>query len=617
MALDFYRKFLLICFFIVFLSACNFGSGNSSKAEIFKENTEPVEDDPEDISPPEEPAETDSAVPDQGDSTPPPEASSEAVPMEEDQKRSPLPSMDSSETEPVAPDQGDSTPPSEAVLAEEGQKGEASLPPEDSSKPEKVLDFLLPNKRQELSSEDLLSSGVLGTGGFDLFYYYIRFWFNRIGPVIQRAPPVYKQKWDQLCHASDCLNGLDLRKVKPQMRNVIEWLSFIPWVSAYIKKEDEVTVFLQGHLAPPDWGPQSYESLKEGETPLHIQGVHQMRNEMKERSVKRVVVNLPLQQHMDLQPFFILGQFIKENQLDLHIVGGCGPYCARYLIPAAKTVYIEPYGYIYFNGGFSGISGMYQAILSPAPVQTEADKKHWREQWLLELKDKVGFINAGLGEIMKLFDSGVSFMNTFSEVWDPERVLEFREQLLSFEVKKTDLKAFTDEERKRLLEGLSPELLDSLALFLKWANDENHLRRVNYINDLQTLDQQESGYYKKIEINNLPSKKSYTYFGLFQLAARLLKDVKYEKLFSVPKLYYYSVPEKDKPYSIVFPSADLLRSLGLDVRGKNNIGMLGVDKSSKKKVLYLDNRRIENCDFFAEGVSYTTETLQGCLFNTN
>ena len=66
-------------------------------------------------------------------------------------------------------------------------------------------------------------------------------------------------------------------------------------------------------------------------------------------------MNFPPQLHTDPVPFLKLGEFIREREIDLHIVGGCGHYCALYLIPAAKTVYIEPYGYIYHRGSFTGL----------------------------------------------------------------------------------------------------------------------------------------------------------------------------------------------------------------------------------------------------------------------
>ena len=56
------------------------------------------------------------------------------------------------------------------------------------------------------------------------------------------------------------------------------------------------------------------------------------------------------------------------------------------------------------------------------------------------------------------------------------------------------------------------------------------------------------------------------------ISGYLLKDSRYAEDFSEPKPYY-NVPEKDKLYEWIVPSAELLRAMGLDIRGENNIDM--------------------------------------------
>ena len=227
-------------------------------------------------------------------------------------------------------------------------------------------------KKWNISKEDM--TNLFEEEESDLFQYYIQYWFNNMESVMKYATqdPQYKKKWDQFCHSLDCSKGLDLKRVnRSKMKTAINLLASIPMliVSDEETPGTESIFLLQGLLAPTGLKIQysnhpNMDSKNKSGYPPHLEKMLQMMNDMKRKSIKRIAVNLDTQDHTDPRPFFLLGNFIKRNQMDLHIVGRCEVYCAKYLIPAAKTVYIEPYGHIYFDGSFSAFSEEFEKALT-------------------------------------------------------------------------------------------------------------------------------------------------------------------------------------------------------------------------------------------------------------
>ena len=584
MTLNFFKKCLCQCVFIVILSSCTPGNNNTGKADQSKGKALAVGEEQTDGVPSAEgSAEDDPAVSDQGERLPPPE-----------------------------------------VVPEAPAKGEAPpvgvSPPEGSTKTGQIspLHVLLDEKDYSFELEDIINAGLLKEEDSDLAKVYFHFWLNSINFSMKHGSFISENVQRQWCHTPDCLNGMDLKKLKApyQMHNIMILFSLGPTVnypfSTEENKQTEYIGVFHALLAPQDWKPQSYQNLKEGEDPTHITDMQKMIDKMKETGAKNVIVNLPLQRYTDPKPFYLLGQFMKENQVDLHIVGGCEAYCTKYLIPAAKTIHIGDYGHIYFYGSYGGI---FEQVLSALPVQEAANRNLLKEELSnLEKDSKVALLEAGFEVNLKTEAFSMSvFIDNFKGL-DLARAQEFQKKLQAFypAVNKTDVKAFTKAERLQFLGQLSPDILDSLTPLLIWKVDENTISREDYVGILGALSREEFLYYQNIEFNSIAFDENghYTYAGLLHLAAKLLKDINYEQVFSVSRPYY-NVPEEEKLYHAIVPSAELLRSLGLDVRGKNNIDRLDIDKNSKTAFLYLDSKRIDNCGFFKEGVSYKT---LDCLF---
>ena len=666
MILSFFRKCFFYCIFIVILSSCTPGNNTTSKADLSKDKAPVVEEEPsEDNAPPEDSppleegsTEDDPVTSEQGESLPPPEAAPETPAKGEEQTAGTPPAVDSTEGDSTAVVQEESLPPPEAApetpaKGEEQTAGtppavdstegdstavvqEESLPPpeaapETPAKGEEPKDSappaggsaktgqisplrpLLDKNDYEFELKDIINAGLLKEEDSDLVKTYFYIFLNAVNFSIKQGNFIFtlediQREW---CHTPDCLSGMDLKKLKEphQMRNLVVLFSLGP-TDIYFSDEDnkplEYFGLFQSYLATPGWGLQSYQNLKEGETPTHITDMQKMIDQMTEAGVKNVSVNLPFQRHVDPLPFFMLGKFMKENQMDLHIMGNCEAYCAKYLIPAAKTVHIGPYGYIHFHGSFGG---MFEQAQSALPIQKAANRNLFREELSNMGKDrKVEVLDSALEQLNSM---GV-FIDRF-KASDPESAQEFQKKLQAFypAVNKTDIKAFTKEERVQFLGQFSLDLLDSLALALTRRVDNNTISREDYIKTLEALLREEFIYYRNIEFNygTFDENNRYTYAGLLHLAAKLVKDSAYARIFSVSRPYY-NIPEGEKSYNTIVPSADLLR-LWFDVRGENNIDILGIDKNSKQNFLYLDSKRIENCDFFGEGVSYKT---LDCLF---
>ena len=635
MILNFILKILLVCVLISGLISCERFRDNmtSTKTESSKgnQNDTPPTDTPPPVTPPNEnPFPTDTTPSDkpQNDDPSPPVIPPNENPSPTDTTPSDEP-QDDDPSPPVIPP-NDTPSPTDTTPSDEPQD-EDSTPSTALKKITSLTkrsNFPSPPKPWKLSLKEIINAGFLKDGSSDLLQYYIQYWFNNIEYIMQVLRVTrnveHLHLWNTMCHESDCSNGLDLKRIdKSRMETIIALLSYMP--SSIIRDEEnpdsESIFFLQGQLAPPGLeiqlsNQQNFDYKSQPGQPAYIQKTLQLIEIMKQKNTKIITVNIPFQLHTDSRPFKLLGNFIKSNKLDLHIIGTCEDYCTKYLIPAAKTIYIEPYGHIYSNGSFSTLADEFSGIVTG---KMEELKRNIKNKGPSTLEEKIQTISSQIHSTVNS-DNYSEFIDKFKQM-NPKTGVDFEKSLTDFYYKpqtSQNLVDFTEEERKQFLEGLSTGVLSDLLVFVSLNNSQNqHLAvSTNYIRDtLFYLKALESDYYeRRINIQRLNSTQSYTFSDLLQLAAYLVKNQKYEEYFSTELRPYYNIPEKDKPYYMIVPSAELLISLGIDIRGKNNIEGLGIDKNSREVFLYLDTKRIKNCKFFEEGASYTTKTLQDCLF---
>ena len=354
----------------------------------------------------------------------------------------------------------------------------------------------------------------------------------------------------------------------------------------------------------------------QGSAPENSDDIESFIESMDQYDVRTIVINLS-KFWSDPEVFFLLGEYIYKKQADLHIIGKCSVFCAQYLIPAAKTVIIEPYGYVSYRGSFSGF---YNDFLEAVPRQEELisnlmnnPKKEAAQEAFLET-----FIQIKQFPLEQQPDIMESLLDRIQN-WDKDSTkggTKFVGALRQFAAKKGKIfvSHLSSAEAEEFFQGISPAMADNIKSFLIQADTYTKYGD-QLISTHEKRAQKETDYYTKIDLASRltsQSKKSYSYFDFVGLAARLVQHYGYRHVFSVPRAYY-NVPEQDKPYFEIVPSGDLLRSLGLNIQGENHIDMFSIDENSKKFFLYLNNERIENCKFFKEGIFFTTDTLMECL----
>ena len=450
--------------------------------------------------------------------------------------------------------------------------------------------------------EQVAGFDFIRKGGSDLFYYYIQFWLNNTKSLSQQ---------------------MDESTIRLMIKN----LSFKPLRYIYSRdkvrqEREESVIFLQGQLAPKGWDQYTQEKKESGHQseeaqPQHITKLLQQLKKMREKNIKKIAINLPHQLHTDMEPFILLGKFIKEKEIDLHIVGGCEHYCATYLIPAARTVYIEPYGYIYRKGGLLGLISEIKAV---AEVRRQKVNQEFREKGLpnMTYENRIRFAVS----LIMTFKDDLRLQGLFPSFQD-RLTVEVPEQAAEFQVQINELSVsdWTAEELQKFVEDLSPRILESLVIFFRVKYNTTELEISSYLNQLMNITAETVQYYAEIKILDLISQKSYGFFQLNTLFGLLLKDKGYEKYFFILRPFYY-IPEKDKPFEWVVPSAELLRGVGIDIQGENNVDMIDFPEISSmlnrqitaEQFLYLDSEGIENCGFFEKGAQgYTTEKLKECL----
>ena len=504
------------------------------------------------------------------------------------------------------------------------------------------------------------SEAVKGRGGSPLFHFYLLLAINSLDSTLKddKTGTAYRNQFISLCKDLDCEKGLDLDKITSDtIVAVLRFFSIKDPFPVDIYEDDEATKlrgkvwFLQGFLSPHGMGPDRYQTaIAKGdyETPGDLPHREALRRAiLSDRSVKEILVNLPHQfglernQHYDANVFMELGRFIKSRNLSLRIIGGCGTFCANYLLPSAEKVIIEPYGYIYTQGGIHGLLAGAKSAMSS---QVDDQLKELRKEWLPVLTNNISsspnqpsekpdsllveFVTQGMALLFGLTTLSElpektpkqrkAIMNDFigglkifgRPRWGEDFWEEFSDHFSRYQTitgksfqnwtKKDDITGFVrsmDNEGQR-------HFLERIALFMEIHYSREEIpRQIAYINDLEWLGSYTTPYYQQMG-RDLESELFYTYDMLLNLIPQLVRDRAYELMFSVPKTFY-AVPEEEKPF-VAAPSAGLLRQLGLRVTGEVNLRMLV--RNRKDKVLYLDEEIIKKCEFFESLHFHTGKT---------
>lgn len=477
-------------------------------------------------------------------------------------------------------------------------------------------------KDWDLTLEQLADFDFIEKGGTGISYYYLQAWFNMIRQAASLIPDPFQQKsWGEFCYKKDCSTGLNPQKInETAMRSIIRKLSVFSSMNLFASEntgwDGEPVVFLQGFPAPLGSDPW-FEIDENQPSPEHIKSMLRQMERMRQKGIKKIAVNLPLQLHNDPWPFVYLGEFIKEEEIDLHIVGGCGHYCATYLVPAAKTVYIEPYGYIYHRGNAMGLLIETMKVFED---QREDLRRRLKKQRLSNLtdEDRCEYV---VMSIVSFPDSSMRVIDSFLE---PEKKDEFfnKRAEVEHQMSSVSFAHWPEETIRTFVQSLSPKLLEDVTLLFLEGQDSETTGRRSYIVRLKGLSQLEVEYYLATKTGELMSPAGHNYIDFLTASSSFLKDPGYVEHFTVPKPHF-NIPEEKKPYEWIVPSTELLRSFGLDVRGENNKEMIDLTevasllKVNKKypaeSFLHLSSAKAKTCGLFEDDESFSNGKLKKCF----
>ena len=599
-----FMKIYFITLVITFLSAC--GKGRGVPFSDPQENPE-NEVSLSEVSPSRQPEKKEAQA--NGEKVPPAPSS---VGLEQTKERD---SLSAGATSPVALKEGDVSPVDNTPDAKVKEEEPAMI--------------------EHFTLKDFENSGLLGDvkeKDKDKHFYFSAAYLHdvlvyvdnalRAGRVNSGAMNYLKR----LCvDKNDCSKGVDLNSLT---RSHIAYLvklagMFLPTVDSEINKLDD-------------------EKVMKTESLLLLQGfyknidIEHWIKKMQENNTTSIIINLSwsgIWSH-ESALFFRLGEYIQKKQIDLYIEGKCDFLCFNYLLPAARKIYIGPYGHVSTRGS---IRGLMKDVTNTLPRQKEAI-----ELVLISPPySTVGFVKEsfmdkilGLHLPQSVREEKMQIFFESMEGWEKEEGMgkEIKDRLVRFiyDIDKESLLDLSEGDIGGFLESVSSDQQASLKRFFIEIDPLSYSSN-QYVFSLGVIAEIESDYYeKKIKVKeNLVSSLNYTFFDFLDLASYLTREDDYMEYFMVNRSYY-DVSEEDRFYKEVAPSVGLLRSLGLDIKGENRLGMFelysisegedfnleefNVDDTSKTgKTLYLDEKRVENCDFFAESAAHTKESLEGCL----
>ena len=293
---------------------------------------------------------------------------------------------------------------------------EQVAPEEPSIKTDSFLEILKKSQQQhiKITLDQMIEAGLLEKENSSVFGYYMQMLLNLIDLYISEIKqkgvrhPEFEELVSLLCpEVSRCSKGLDLTQIKkPMVSRMIQFVSLRIRSELHNNRTPEgeiAMLFLHGYLLSP---PQSIGQFSLPESPEKLSFVDTYMNPIRKigenlKENTKILVNLsylPIDFDNDFSPFLYLGERIKEKKADLYIIGRCGVYCVSYLLPAARTVYIEPYyGHIVTRGDFEG--RLKEGLRTHRAWIIERKKE--LQAKLPSEKEKVDFVVKQLQELIK------------------------------------------------------------------------------------------------------------------------------------------------------------------------------------------------------------------------
>ena len=301
-----------------------------------------------------------------------------------------------------------------------------------------------------------------------------------------------------------------------------------------------------------------------------------------------VIVNYHIEKFpiVNSRIFTELYKRMKQTAVDLHIVGRCSDYCANFLVPLARTVYIEPYGYIVYNEGYSGWADRLAEIYSTAVTETD---KILKEMYFPKSGDR-------LDGLMNLLKTGHyrSAMRVYLNQAKNGPALNKKVQ------EEHGVKSFMDlpEEEKQAQLSLLPEsVLD--GIYESFLNSSPSVLMASRVHS--QMEQKAALEKDRLKGLALDSIEERFYFDWIKLPGLLIP---------LPVPYRFSSDET--VHAGIVPEAETLRRMGMDIQGENDRMKTAWSLNGRSEtILYMDYEDVENCGFFSEGLQ--KKGLLSCL----
>ena len=403
------------------------------------------------------------------------------------------------------------------------------------------------------------------------------------------------------CKQDACKNGIDFSKLKPETvkRVIPSFLTLnLKIHTKFFQFEGKGVAVLQGADLQKD--------------DFYSQMIHLFSKVIGPQG--KIYINMPIAWN---SAGFLSGlsEHMIKNEVELHIFGICSDICANFLVPAAKKVILEPTGSIFYNSSFTA-----QSIYLTKGTVTKRDA-------IQQLLD-TGYEKDGLGFLADfIIGLGPKQYAYYLKNLDP--LQSIREKLVSYiDEKRGD---YAEEDIDKVLESkenhldflgrLSMEDVKEAKRFHYNYTFNKYLIDTRMLQALQAMSAIEITTIKNIELD---SKLPYSFMDFVHFSQRLSRMEGFLHNFGNTRAImrdFYQVPESENKIQVIVPSSELLRSLGVNVEGQNDLEFVRdivdyrMDKSTrgdKDHVFYVDEKIIEKCGFFQEGASYTRESLKEC-----
>lgn len=445
---------------------------------------------------------------------------------------------------------------------------------------DKPSSLITPLAVEQVFNSDLLVNKV---GGSDLYREYMA---------------------DTLVYMND-----NLVRMNKQMREEFSFLCDDPFCEKGLKSLDKLNV---GHVAKMLYVYGKYYQIQHIApiNTLVLQGTVNRGPDGSKKLLRQVneVVNthridsiwINMSDSWNNIPSFMIGvgTYIRDACVDLRIIGQCSGACANYLIPAtckSSKVVVEPSGYFSYTGG---ISELYREMSDAFDDNKAALRQRFDKQYFSQ-----GDVEGVTGILEQAnHDAAVSLLGGFLNINRLNRFLSGQNKISWEELSLLEKKVFVS--------GVDQDTVMKIKnrTFAQSPYYQVTLQVERLLAQHEKLARQEDAYYEKLD---QPSGM-YSYSDLVRLSTALVKQPIYEYYFIVNR-GSLDIPEKDKPYVALVPSAGVLRELlEIPMEGENHEKVMEFIYGNSDAFLMLDSEDINKCNLLSR-FSFIMGKLGECL----